>query len=274
MEDYSFIIDQMIWSFSRLNGFYNCKKEWKLRYIDCEDSRENAFSQFGTLVHVGNEKYENGELSLFDVVDWYQNNFDEYVTERFPYNAYKDLRESYYQAGLQYFENIDLMLDKYEILGIEKRVDFKIGKTKFVGYIDLLLKDKESGEITILDHKSASLKFLKSGKISKSDEAHFLEFKRQLYLYSKAVKEEYGRVDYLQWNMFRDQRQVIIPWNKEEYDEAIKWAKDTLKAIKDETGWEETYNRFYCDYMCGMRDHCELAYHKEAEDGCEENGGW
>lgn len=275
MSDYSFIIDQMIWSFSRLNSFYNCKKEWKMHYIDCEESRDNAFSQFGTLVHVGNEKYEKGELSLFDVVDWYKEHFDEYVTERFPYNAYKDLRESYYQAGLSYFENIDLMLEKYDILGIEKRVEFKIGKVPFIGYIDLLLRDKETKEITILDHKSASLKLLKSGKISKTDEAHFLEFKRQLYLYSKAVKEQYKRVDYLQWNMFRDQRQIVIPWNKDEYEEAIKWAKDTLKAIKTEAEWEEKYDRFYCDYMCGMRDHCELSYHKEDPEQEEDTyGGW
>ena len=275
MEDYSFIIDQMMWSFSRLNSFYNCKKEWKLHYIDCYKSRDSAFSQFGTLVHKGLEKFEKGEISLFEIVDWYNDNFDKYVTERFPFNQYKDLRQSYYEVGLNYFENIDLMLDKNQVLGIEKRVEFEIDGVPFVGYIDLLLEDKKTGEITILDHKSASLKFLKSGKISKSDEAHFLEFKRQLYLYSIAVRKEFGKVDYLQWNMFRDGRQVVIPWNKREYNEAIKWARDTLAAIKNETEWEEKYDRFYCDNMCGMRDHCNLAYHREEnEQGGDVNGGW
>ena len=270
MSEYGFIIDQMTWSFSRLNSFYNCKYEWKLNYIDCEESRDNAFSQFGTLVHEGNEKFEKGELDIFSVVDWYEENFDEYVTERFPYNVYKDLRESYYQAGLEYFENIDLMLDVCQVLGIEKKVKFDIDGVPFIGYIDLLLRDKESGEITILDHKSASLKFLKNGKISKTDEAHFLEFKRQLYLYSKAVKEKYGRVDKLQWNMFRDRRQIVIPWDENEYEEAISWAKDTVEAIKAEENWEQNYNKFYCDYMCGMRDHCELSYHKEEDQQQED----
>ena len=263
MEDYSFIIDQMMWSFSRLNSFYNCKKEWKLHYIDCKETRDSAFSQFGTLLHVGNEKFEKGELTLFDVVDWYKDNFDTYITEKFPFNAYKDLRESYYQSGLAYFEGINLELEKYNILGVEKRVKFKIDDVPFIGYIDLLLEDKKTGDISILDHKSASLKFLKNGKVSKGDEQHLLDFKRQLYMYSKAVKEEYGHIEFLKWNMLRDNREIVVPWNSREYYETIKWVRDTLKAIKEETVWEEKYDKFYCDNMCGMRDHCPLAYHKE-----------
>jgi predicted transcriptional regulator len=41
-----------------------------------------------------------------------------------------------------------------------------------IGFIDLLLKDKD-GNIIVLDHKSASLKFKKNGEVSKSDAQHF-----------------------------------------------------------------------------------------------------
>ena len=127
-----------------------------------------------------------------------------------------------------------------------------------MGYIDLLVKDKNTGEIIIIDHKSASIKILKSGKISKSDQQHFLEFKRQLYLYSIPILKEYGSVSKLKWNMFKDQKWIEIPWNEEEYEEAIQWAKDTLLLVEKEHEWRPNPDYYYCYYLCGQRNHaCE-----------------
>ena len=152
--------------------------------------------------------------------------------------------------------NIDLILDDYEILGVEKEVHFKILDCDCIGYIDLLLRDKKTDEIIILDHKSASLKFKKNGEISKGDAAHFQEFKYQLYLYSDAVIREYGKVDYLEWNMFRDQKHIKIPFKQEEYKVAIKWAEDTLKEIREEESWFPNPDFYYCNYLCNQRYCC------------------
>lgn len=250
----------MTWSFSRLNSYWHCAYEWKLHYIECNPSKTSAMAQFGSLIHKILEMYLKGELSFFDLSDYYMEHFDLEVTEPFPYNKYVDLRESYYQKGLDYLDNINLILDEYEILGVEKEVRFELGGRDFVGYIDLLLRNKNTGEITILDHKSASLKILKNGKVSKTDDAHFQEFKRQLYLYSIPVIKEYGTVSYLKWNLFKEQKFLEIPWNEEEYQEAIKWAEDTLKAIENEKDWlPNTSNQFYCRYLCGQRmNACEF----------------
>ena len=118
--------------------------------------------------------YERDELSLFELSQYYEDNFWSEVTYDAPPNKYVDIKQSYYEKGLEYLDNIDLILDKYEILGVEKEVKFKIGDYEMVGYIDLLLREKESGKIIVLDHKSASLKFKKNGDISKSDMQHFL----------------------------------------------------------------------------------------------------
>lgn len=215
-------------------------------------------AQFGTLMHTILEKYAKDELSVFDISQYYEDNFSKVVTERFPYNKYTDLRESYYQKGLDYLDNIDLILDNYEVLGVEKRVNFEISGRPFVGFIDLLLKDKETGEITILDHKSSSLKFKKNGEISKTDAAHFQEFKYQLYLYSIAVMKEYGKVSYLEWNMFKDRKSVRIPWKQEEYDATIRWAEDRLQLLACEKDWAaDNKNSFYCMNLCNQRCICE-----------------
>jgi len=204
------------------------------------------------------EGYAKGELSLFEISQYYEDNFWEEVSEDAPPNKYVNIKQSYYEKGLDYLDNIDLILEDYEILGVEKEVRFKIGNYEVLGYIDLLLRDKKSGEIIILDHKSASLKFKKNGDISKTDLQHFLEFKRQLYLYSMPVIEEYGKVNFLEWNMFKDRKHIKIAWCKEEFEEAIKWAKETVEMIEQEKAWLPNPDYYYCSYLCGQRKNaCE-----------------
>ncbi len=254
-----FIIDNFTWSFSRLNSFYNCQYEFYLRYIQCNKSATGFFSQFGTLVHDILEKYAKGELSIFEISQYYEDNFDTYVTEPAPPNKFVDLRESYYEKGLDYLNNIDLILDDYEILGVEKEVKFKVKDYDFVGYIDLLLKDKKTNKITILDHKSASIKILKNGNISKSDLDKFEDFKKQLYLYAKPILAEYGRVDYLKWNLFKLRDYIEIPFNQQEYNKTFKWAEETINLIENEVMWlPNNKNTFYCNFLCGQRNNaCE-----------------
>ena len=259
MEDeLDFLLDTMTWSFSRLNSFYNCPYEWKLRYIDCNKSENGFFGEYGSLIHKILEKYEKGELSLFELNDYYEEHFSENVPHDAPPNKYVDIKQSYYEKGIDYFNNIDLDLDKYEVLGVEKEVRFQIVGKDFVGYIDLLLKEKETGKIIILDHKSASIKILKNGKVSKSDQEHVREFIRQLCLYAIPIIEEYGHVDELWWNLFKDKNWLKMPFNKEDYDEAIQWAEDTLKLIETEKEWLPNPDFYYCNYLCGQRNHaCE-----------------
>ena len=248
----------MQWSFSRLNSYYQCPYEWRLHYVECNKSENGFFGEYGSLIHKILEKYEKGELSLFELNEYYEEHFNEDVPHDAPPNKYVDIKQSYYDKGIDYFNNIDLNLDKYEILGVELKVEFKINGKDFVGYIDLLVRDKEGGEIIIIDHKSASIKILKNGNISKSDQQHFLEFKRQLYLYSIPIIEKYGAVSKLRWNMFKDQKWIEIPWKQEEYDESIQWAKDTLALIENEIDWSPNPDYYYCNYLCGQRNHaCE-----------------
>lgn len=259
MNEDRFIIDTMLWSFSRLNSFHNCPYEFYLHYIQCNAGENNFFGQFGSFVHEILEKYVKGELSIFEISQYYEDNFYDVVYKDAPPNKYVDIKQSYYEKGLDYLNNIDLILDNYEVLGVEKEVKFGINGYEIIGYIDLLLKDKKTDEIIILDHKSASMKFKQNGEISKTDEQHFLEFKRQLYLYAKPIIEEYKRVDFLEWNMFKERKHIKIPFNIQEFNEALKWAEDTIKLIENETMWlPNNKNTFYCNNLCGQRNNaCE-----------------
>lgn len=254
-----FIISTMRWSFSRLNSFDSgCKYEWYRHYIECEPSKQGFFGAFGGFCHKCLEKYSNGELDLFDISQYYEDNFATEVPYDAPPNKYTDIKSDYYNRGLSYFDNIDLPIDQYEICGVEKRLDFMIDKYPFIGFIDLLLQDREDKKFILCDHKSSTIKKLKSGGISKSDQEHFLAFKRQQYLYCKPIIERFGDgcVKELWWNMFKDQDWIKIPFDKSEYEEAQEWAINTIHKIESETEWPPNPQQFYCWYLCGLNG-CE-----------------
>lgn len=240
-----------------MNSFYTCPYEWYLHYIECNPSLGGFFGAYGSFMHKILEMYERGELDIFSAPQYYEENFNDAIPWDAPPNQYVDIRQSYYDKGLEYLENIDLILDEYEVLGIEQEVRFKIGDYDAVGYIDLLLKDKSDGNIIILDHKSAALKFKKNGEISKKDAQHFLDFQRQLYLYSKPVIEQHGKVDWLVWNMFRQRDYIKVPWTEDGYNEALNWAENTIHRIEAEEEWSANPDYYYCHNLCGQRNICE-----------------
>ena len=250
-------MDNMVWSFSRVNSSTICPYSWYLQYIEEQDGEENAFAQFGTICHKTLEKYFLQELDMFSVLSFYEEHYSEYVTYDFPPNKYVDLGQKAFDSGYRYFSNLYFDFDKYEVLGVEQENLFKVGDYPFKGYIDVLFKNRETGEIIISDNKTSSFKYLKNGDVSSKDREHYESFKRQLYLYSIPVLKKYGRVDKLSWNMIRDEKILEIPWERKELDKTIEWAIESIKALEQEQLWlPDTSNSYMCNVLCNFRNIC------------------
>lgn len=271
MEDNSFILDTMTWSYSRLASFDTCKYAWKRHYIECEEEENNAFAEAGTLTHGLLERFSKGELDAFDLAAEYEKNFDEAIPDNFPPNKYVDLRRSYYEKGMRYFESFTGVLPtNYDVIGVEKRVDFEIAGKPFVGFIDLLVRD-EDGAIICIDHKSSSIKLLKTGKPSKGCTEKMLGYQRQLYLYCKALIIGGIKPDYLCWNFFNEGVIYKIPFDDKEYEEAIRWAEETISTIESETEFGPHEDYYYCHNICGYRHSCPYCVWERWDDGdCNE----
>lgn len=259
MNDDNFIIDSMIWSYSRLTSFENCPYGWAQQYIECQPTEGNFYSDYGKLVHECHEKYEKGEIDFFDVQQYFEDHWSTDVVHEAPPNKYVDIGQKYYDDAIDYFMNMEALPSDLTVAGVEKEIRFEIAGKPFVGYIDLLLKDEADGTYIIRDHKSHNFSFLKNGELNKKGKSELEDFKRQLYLYSIPLIEAGETVKELQWNVFRNQKLISVPWKREEYEATIKWAEDTIQKICEVSEYLPSPDWYYCYNLCNVRN-CGCPY--------------
>jgi RecB family exonuclease len=254
MSKYDLILDDMVFSFSNLTLFAQCKKAWYLKYIEDRVKCGNMYAQFGSFCHEILEMYCNEELPKDRLLEYYA----EYFEEKVPLICETASYDKYYGLGAEYFKKINLELNDYEVLGVEKEVRFEIDGRKFIGFIDLLLKS--GNEIIVLDHKSSEFPYSKGGKIKKKCIEKVESYQKQLYLYSKAVYEEYGVYPTkLVWNYFKEKGQFdTVTFDKNVYNNALLWAKNVVDEIYREEDFAENKDYFYCNNLCDYRNgECE-----------------
>lgn len=254
------------WSYSRTACFINCKYEFFLQYVVGDEgiypSEDNYYAEVGKFVHEILAMIFKGELKVDDALDYFIDNYE--------YNVFYKVKEStmdktFLQVA-DYFASLDLdWLEHYEILGVELEAKFKVGRRRFIGYIDLLLRDNRDGKIVVLDHKSLPYPFKKNGEVKKNSEHSFNLYKKQMYLYCHAVKQLYGEFPKeITWNHFKDGgRFATIPFSQEEYESVIKWYKRTIKKIESEVDFEPSPDFFYCRNLCSFRTSCEYLRYSE-----------
>ena len=219
-----------------------------MQYIDDEPGVRNAFAEYGTFVHSVLEKYYKGKISLFDLAEYYKDHYDENVTVEFPRFGMTDLAESYYNSGLRYFDEYeDPFSDNDEVVAVEKKVKMEMSGYPFTGIIDLVLRNRQTGDITIVDHKSHNFK-------SKKEVA---EYARQLYLYAEIVKREFGEYPKrLTFNTFRNGQVISMDFEIEKVAEVQKWFVDTIAQIYADEEFAPKKDTTFCNTICSVRRSC------------------
>lgn len=266
MSDYAEKIAAMVWSFSRLSTFDQCKYSFYLKYIiDNDDeylAEGNYWAEVGSFMHEILEKIFKGELKQEDSTQYFVDHYDDRVL----YRASKSIMSKTYAACISYLETEDFWwIRECEIIGVERNFEITVSGYKFTGYIDLLLRNKHTGALILLDHKSAAYPLTAKGdRVLKANEKSFASYGRQMYLYCHAVKELYGEFPvYIVWNHFKAGRMVKISFNQDEYEEAMKWFLDTIAAIENEQDFPETLDYFYCHNLCDFRNSCEYKHYSD-----------
>ena len=243
----------MIWSFSRVNGFKNCPYAWLKQYVFNEDRMGGYYGEYGSYLHKILEMYFKQELQIYELPQYYEEHYAKNVVSEPPPKPI-DLAEKYYAQGLEYFENFEFPHDKYEILGVEIEIKFFIGKYKFTGFIDLLLKDKTTGKIISVDYKSSD-----PYKGSKTPNKQKLqEYKRQQYLYGNGIKDKLGILpsQFELW-FLRFNKKELFDFDEIERLQSLDWAESEIEKIMAESDWKPLSSYWWCSYLCSVRNGCE-----------------
>lgn len=251
---YAKIIDEMTFSFSRIHAYEQCPYLFYLKYIEKRDGESNFYAANGKAMHEVFEELLTDKISIDDVTTTYTEKFDLICEiER------ESIMENTFSKCMDYLCEIDAFdHDKYEIVGVEMELEFKLGKYKFVGFADLVVKNKKNGEVILVDHKQATHFLKKDGTPLKNQVDNFNAYKKQMYLYCKGLEEQFGiLVDKIVWNHFKEGMTTVIPFDKEEQEESIKWALDTIAKIKKDKKFANKDSYLMCKSLCDYRNDCE-----------------
>lgn len=197
--------------------------------------------------------FYSGQITRDEAVRKYLTGFTGHISGKAPDNK---IFSNYFQQGLSHLEGI--VRPDQHVLGVENYVSFQVGDHPFIGYIDLLLRDEDNGEITIVDHKSRSLKPRSTrGKYTKTDE-ELDRYLRQLYLYSIPVQETYGVLPtYLVLNCYRTNTVIREPFSVAAFQAAKDWANQSVESIIHADDFSPQMDYYFCKYICDVHDSCE-----------------
>lgn len=262
MSQWSEQIANMTWSYSRLSTYEQCPYQFYLNYLLVDENGRplyetvpNFCAAYGSMCHKIFERVFKKQMSLDEAYVEFQDQF-ELLEDDFPWD-YK-FSEKYYEKGLTYFGGD--WYDRYnyaDVVSVEEHMTFDVGGYKFQGFVDLIMRGREYGDINIIDHKSQKSVLGKSGQILKSQQGKADAIKRQLYLYSKPVIAKYGKISEMFVNFFNDGKMWHFWWDQDEYEAAMKWAVDVIKRIEQDADFVSKNDYFFCRKICSFRTECE-----------------
>ena len=218
--DYSMIIDDMLWSYSRLSSFDDCKYGWFLKYIKHAPKGEpHFFSTYGSFCHDVLEKYLSGELTKDELVPYFLEHYDEKVEGRAPS---KKVEENFFNSSLAYLEEIDFPF-----------------------------KDIEATD------KSHGLRPRSGRKVQTEYDKELDQYLRQQYLYAIPIYDETGEYPQtISFNCYRHGRFITEQFDPERMEKVRKWAADKIEEIRNEKDWEANPEEFRCTFICDCADNC------------------
>ena len=192
-------------SFSQYNMWSSCPQQYKLNYIDkLGESSGNIHTIFGSAMHETIQHFLDVMYNVtkkqalqLDLETMLYNQMVEHFkkeSEKMDEGMYPCKKEElgeFFEDGKKILSYFSKKLDKlytksgFELVAIEQVLNAKIKEgVNFVGFIDVLLKDKTTQEYVIIDLKTSTRgwnKYQKANKIKTS----------QMLLYKKFYSEKY-----------------------------------------------------------------------------------
>lgn len=188
-------------SYSQFSNWYNCRHRWYLDHVkglrEFEDSINTCF---GTAMHEAVQLYietlykkSAKDADLHDLNEIFQKAFDREVVNTKIQVTPEQIKEFTEDGGkiIETFTNMTNRIKhfpsgKYEFISVEDEIIIPIkNEIEFVGYIDLVLKEKSTGRFKIIDIKTSTQGW---NHYQKEDEAKIC----QILLYKAFYSRKYN----------------------------------------------------------------------------------
>ena len=195
-------------SYSQFAMYSSCPKHWELAYVKgLRTFNQSIHTIFGTAFH---ETLQNYLTVMFEqsVVKANEIDINKYLADQM-HSLYKEAVEKmdgnhfstqrelneFYSDGVAILDWFKKKRGQYfsakneELLGIEVPIYHPVNDTNDVvmmlGYLDIVVRDKRDGKVTIIDIKTSTMGWNKYQKSDKTKTS-------QLVLYKKYFAEQYG----------------------------------------------------------------------------------
>lgn len=252
------------WSFSTIHTYEDCPYCFYCKKLDDDKiGIPNFYAECGSFAHSILARIFSKEITIDDAIDEWINTYEDVICS----DAKQSTKDKKFEEFIDFLSELDLsFLDKYDVLEIELKSEWKLGKYDMIGFIDMLIQNKETKEIILIDHKSLGKFMKKDGTPLKNMLSSFEAYKKQMYLYCIPIKEKYGKYPIrIIWNHFFSKEVTEIPFKEEELVETKEWAKKTIgKILKDKTFEAYCFNDekhkdnfIKCTALCEFRTECE-----------------
>lgn len=246
-------LKEMHFSYSSVTTFQQCKYAFFLTYVAKKERGNNAFGEYGTFMHSILEKFFKEELLAFELPEYYARNYYSAVTKSFP-KFMKFADDEYFDKGLRFFTQFDFDISDYDVLVIEEPVKTEDNGINLVVKPDLVLKEKKTGKMILVDFKTANA--YKNGKLdSKKVKDYLVQFYLYCYYLSKVKGIEIDEIDI--WFITNGTIEKI-PFDRAEADKVSRWFTESVSAILNEEKWKpNNESSFFCNELCSVSKWCK-----------------
>ena len=222
-----------------------------MKYIKNYKDKPLFYAEYGKFIHEIIEKFYDGTVPKHKLSVEFLINFSSRIKGSRP-NA--SIVKKYIESGKNYFMNFEEF--PYETVSVEEEVSFKIRGIPFIGFIDYV--GKLDDEYVIIDNKSRDLLPRSNRSKPTKKDKELDDMLKQLYVYSAAVKQKYGKFPkYLCFNCFKNGVFIKEQFDIQKYYEVEDWVEETVRRIEDTEDFDAKPEFFKCKYLCGVSDYCD-----------------
>ena len=262
-------------SFSEFSKFVGCGHKHLLeKYLKLTEEPPSIHLIFGNAIHGALETGIKNKLPQEDRIEHFRYNFVKEMNDNMRDSSDFDKLDEFRAQGENIIKILSLekLVEKYEVISVEEPLYEKLfALFRFKGFIDLILRNKETGRYLVIDWKTSTQPWDVSKK--KKDEVFMAQMRLYKYFFARKFSVPMELIDckYIVLNRLKSKKlpelgfgslqPVEIYSNLEDIEKSIIKVAETVKSIHLD-------KKFTKIKLTGSKSGCFFCAHKNNPTLC------